>query len=475
MVGNDRGGSKDTPLRYARRDAGDVARVLKELGGVSSSDVKLLLDEDASAVRAAFAAVDEAAKTEQIALVFYYSGHADGDALHLGSSTLPWTELDGLLRSNHAALRIAFADACQSGMLVRPKGLKAAVASDPAAPRGTAVLVATTSIEAALESESLGGSFFTHYLVSGLRGAADADGDLRVTLAEAQAYAARQTQNATAGWSPATQHPTYDVDISGQREVVLTDLHHADARITFDPALAGDLLVATRDSSETIVAELIKTAGASATIALPSGRYRVYLRESDAVLVGDVSLPWGGESKVTQSDLARHSYYEVAQKGARLDLHRIRVRAGGALGWSSIAGVSTTERARIGAGIKLGSIEWGVELDGMESDFTTVDTEVKSRVLSAAAVPCYERIERRTDIRLCGIAELAWWRQDIARTASRQTFVPGLGLGVGIRLPLTSKWFAEPDARVIVDIPSLMTGVTARPRGEASLSIGLLF
>ena len=42
----------------------------------------------------------------------------------------------------------------------------------------------STSSDASQESDEIGGSYFTHYLVSGMRGAADANGDQLVTLAE---------------------------------------------------------------------------------------------------------------------------------------------------------------------------------------------------------------------------------------------------------------------------------------------------
>jgi uncharacterized caspase-like protein len=58
---------------------------------------------------------------------------------------------------------------------------------------GTIVLTASTLTEDAQESDPLGGSFFTHYLLSGLHGAADDNGDRVVTVAEAFSYARDQT------------------------------------------------------------------------------------------------------------------------------------------------------------------------------------------------------------------------------------------------------------------------------------------
>jgi len=58
---------------------------------------------------------------------------------------------------------------------------------------GTIVLTAGTLTEDAQESDQLGGSFFTHYLLSGLRGAADDNGDHIITVAEAFDYTRVQT------------------------------------------------------------------------------------------------------------------------------------------------------------------------------------------------------------------------------------------------------------------------------------------
>ena len=64
--------------------------------------------------------------------------------------------------------------------------------------QGTAFVTSTAVGEAAQESASIGGSFFTHHLDIALRGAGDADGDGRITLAEAFRYTAARTLAGTA-------------------------------------------------------------------------------------------------------------------------------------------------------------------------------------------------------------------------------------------------------------------------------------
>ena len=60
---------------------------------------------------------------------------------------------------------------------------------DDLASTGEALLTSSAADENALESKEIRGSFFSHHLVSGLRGAADSSGDGQVTLAEASSKA----------------------------------------------------------------------------------------------------------------------------------------------------------------------------------------------------------------------------------------------------------------------------------------------
>src|SRR5262249_42604973 len=125
--------------------------------------------------------------------------------------------------------------------------------------RGHAFLASSSQSEAAQESDRIGGSFFTHYLVTGLRGAADASGDGRVTLNEAYAFAFRETLAGTEATRGGAQHPAYDIEMAGTGDVVITDLHQLSAGLSLPSELAGRVFV--RDASGALVAELGKRAG----------------------------------------------------------------------------------------------------------------------------------------------------------------------------------------------------------------------
>ena len=74
--------------------------------------------------------------------------------------------------------------------------------------RGYAFLTLTSSSaeETAQESDRLKGSFFTHYLVSGMRGAADVSRDGKVTLNEAYQFAFHETLAQTVDTRSGAQH-----------------------------------------------------------------------------------------------------------------------------------------------------------------------------------------------------------------------------------------------------------------------------
>src|SRR5262249_32706624 len=139
--------------------------------------------------------------------------------------------------------------------------------------RGHAFLASSSLDEAAQESDRIGGSFFTHFLLSGLRGAADVSGDGRVTLNEAYNFAFSETLARTEKTLSGPQHPAYDIQLAGTGDVVMTDLHDPSAGLSIAQDLRGRVFV--RDGAGTLQAELTKIPGTGVTLALEPGRYQV--------------------------------------------------------------------------------------------------------------------------------------------------------------------------------------------------------
>ena len=132
-----------------------------------------------------------------------------------------------------ADVRIAILDSCSSGVLTRGKGgtRRAPFLMDTSVDvQGHAFLTSSSEDEVAQESEGLGGSFFTHYLTSGMRGAADASGDGKVTLNEAYQFAFHETLGGTVDTRGGAQHPAYDIQLSGTGDVVMTDGPFAESK-----------------------------------------------------------------------------------------------------------------------------------------------------------------------------------------------------------------------------------------------------
>src|SRR6185503_7024142 len=162
-------------------------------------------------------------------LIVYYSGHAKDGALRLGDSQVPLGALKTRLGQAPFDVRIGIFDSCQSGALTRTKGARKAPAFEVDArsgreTRGTVILTSSASDEDSQESDQIGGSYFSHHLTSGLLGGADKSGDGRVTLSEAYAYAYDRTVADTADSTAGAQHPTFSYDLSGNGDLVLTDV-----------------------------------------------------------------------------------------------------------------------------------------------------------------------------------------------------------------------------------------------------------
>src|SRR5258707_1301216 len=89
----------------------------------------------------------------------------------------------------------------------------------------------------------LGGYYFPHHLLVGLRGAGDANGDGAVSLDEAYRYAYHQTLLATAETAVGGQHVTFEADLKGHGEVPLSFPRAATQAIILPAVVDGQTLV----------------------------------------------------------------------------------------------------------------------------------------------------------------------------------------------------------------------------------------
>jgi hypothetical protein len=330
VIGNDLGSPDEEPLRFAEADARKVFAVLRELGGFQPENMVLLERQTAAEVQRVLISVNARIRTDAGAgrdtvLFVYYSGHADAEGLHPGATPLELSLLERLVQGSPAAFRILVLDACRSGALTRVKGGRAvrpfAVQLPvPLASEGVAFLTSSSAHEDAQESDALQGSFFTHYLVSGLRGPADQNRDGAISLEEVYAYAYQHTLSASSETLYGTQHPTFRLDLKGHGAVPLTWTGRASqsARLAL-PEGHGFLLFAGSERGP-VVAEVGRD-DVSRTLALDPGRYFVRGRARDYLLEGEVQIEPGVQSQLDASQLRRVEYARLARKGGTERIH----------------------------------------------------------------------------------------------------------------------------------------------------------
>jgi len=361
VVGSNAPSAELAPLRYAEDDAQRVAALLIELGGFPADEVTLLRSPTAEQLRAALDMHEHIAEdTGEDLFLFYYSGHADEQGLRLGEGQISFDELRGDLRDMPAEVRLGVLDACRSGEITRLKGLAITAPfldQDDLTAEGEAWLTASSADESAQESDRLQGSFFTHYLISGLRGAAD-KGDGVVSLDEAYAYAYDRTVVRTGGTTGGTQHPAYDFRIQGKGDLPLTDVRRASARLRLPADLAGVVTV-LREPEDVPVAEVSKAEGKETVLALPPGTYRLQLRAGGTIQEGRLGLSEGADLLVPAMAF-RSPEAQVAAKGSAATSPPGPVAAGAAGAAGATEG-GATRSAEAPAGWK--------RVDGTHGDF----------------------------------------------------------------------------------------------------------
>ncbi|MEQ8277912.1 MAG: caspase family protein [Deltaproteobacteria bacterium] len=306
FVGSNGAPSGRSPLLHAEADAARMRDAFVELGGIEPRAAHLIRGPDAEQILAMIERAGRGAKM----LVFYYSGHADERALLLEGSQLSFADLTEALEATGAQLNLHIVDACRSGALTR-KGASLGDRLQLAAEEygeGKVVITSSAEWEDSLESDRLGGSFFTLHMATGLRGAADADADGRVTLDEAYRYVYGRTVQSTLASGGGVQHPTFRYDLSGRGDLTLTWPNRARGVLRFRD---GDYAV-TEAVTGRLVAE-VATPGAA--IGLAPGRYHVVRRARDALFSGHVEIAAGSDVRAEDILEERTTYARLVRKG----------------------------------------------------------------------------------------------------------------------------------------------------------------
>jgi hypothetical protein len=205
------------------KDAEDFARVLKSADVAGFDSVITLMNEDISKVNET---VDDffALKKPNDLLVFYFSGHGVRDefgALYLAikntnrarlrSTAIRADYIRESMDQSRSRRQVLILDCCNSGAFAQ--GTKAEIGGTMGTATtfegtgyGRVVLTASDATQFAWEGDKVIGettnSLFTHYLVKGLEGEADHDGDGKITVDELYDYAYEQIVNVTPKQTP---------------------------------------------------------------------------------------------------------------------------------------------------------------------------------------------------------------------------------------------------------------------------------
>jgi tetratricopeptide (TPR) repeat protein len=324
VIGANAGWANDKPLRHAESDAEQVRDVLVELGGFAPDRVHLLRDPDTSEVRALLRKMAgwlRATRGETLLFV-YYSGHADAQHLHLRGEPLSHEELYTALRDSPGRVRLGVVDACRSGSIVETKGGRPVATFqsqvvDELEVNGLALLTSSGADELSQERRALAGSVFTHHLVSGLRGAADANEDGKVTLSEAYQHAFQRTEADTAA-TPVPQRPAFRYELKGQGEVVLTWLERATATLVL-PRLEGERYVVVDRQERRLAAEGRTLPERELLLALAPGDYHVKRVGAATVESAAVTLVEGARVEVRGLAFERRPLASGLLKGRPAD------------------------------------------------------------------------------------------------------------------------------------------------------------
>lgn len=291
VIGTNRGLSNEPVLQFAQSDASNMAQTFVDTHAVDAHRVTTVLGRPLSEVQSALDQVSAGLRSDDELWIFL-SGHADANGVHIDGEVWSWKALRQKLDAIAVRRLLVFVDACNSGALLTAKGVTLDAplrVSLQANLRGRVILASSGANELSYESRRLGGSPFAHFLVSGLRGAADT-GDGKVTLSELYAYLYSRTIAASLGGAAGPQHPEHGGWVRGAGEWWLTRRAFGSGGVLLRDANLGHCYVL--DDKETRVLAEVSALDPGA-VSLPVGAYRVKCLSRDGVVAAPLSLGSG--------------------------------------------------------------------------------------------------------------------------------------------------------------------------------------
>jgi len=224
IVGVSKYQNRDLNLNSAARDAQQFKNFLMSSAGgsVPETNISFLINEQATLrnIKSSLSKTSKSAFEEDM-IILYFACHGvpdegelyflayDSDPVDALSTALPQSFLEKLLNKSVKTNKVVmFADACHSGALGLPK-VRAGralytnklISAIGQAKNGLAILAASGANEFSQEDQKWGGGHgvFTYYILQGLKGKADEDGDGLIRTQELFQFVCREVAKATKG------------------------------------------------------------------------------------------------------------------------------------------------------------------------------------------------------------------------------------------------------------------------------------
>lgn len=191
-------------LMFTTRDAQLFCNFLRSPAGGSVPAQNICIMKDASATKSNIMEKTRAlfSKAEpEDRVIFFFSGHGcagylipyDGD--YYGNNFLSYDELKALFRCAKARTKLMFADACFAGDFKNTLTQRSTPNNNAASRNNSdiAIMLSCKDNEYSIEDGFLRQGIFSYYLVKGLNGAADRDGNSLITIQELFYYVHNNT------------------------------------------------------------------------------------------------------------------------------------------------------------------------------------------------------------------------------------------------------------------------------------------
>jgi formylglycine-generating enzyme required for sulfatase activity len=241
------------------KDAEDFARVLKDKEIGAFDNVKVIVNEPSASVIEAIDEFFDQKKPDDM-LVLYFSGHGIRDEIgslylafkntirsRLRSTAIKSDYIREAMDQSRSKRQVLILDCCNSGAF--PQGTKAELGGAMGMNKafqgyGRFVLTASDATQFAWEGDKVIGetdnSLFTHFLVKGLEGEADSDGDGRITVDELYDYTYDQISKVTPKQTPTKSSSKVEGEIVLRQSTRIEDIKPM--------ALSDDLLSEIEDT-----------------------------------------------------------------------------------------------------------------------------------------------------------------------------------------------------------------------------------